>query len=96
MTPPPVIRVTADHIAHGKRNASAGCPIALAVNDCLDESWAYAIPDIALIYDACGVMLAYAHLSVDAQLFIERFDGGLAVEPFEFSVEWIDQDRAAA
>jgi hypothetical protein len=98
MNPPKVIRVTADHIAKGQRCDSESCPIALAVS----EQWG---PCHRIQVDPAGIIVFPGDLdrwwTVDppplaAQLFMEAFDEGHSVEPFEFAVEWIDQDGVGA
>ena len=91
MNPPSVIRVTADHIARGKRHDAFLCPIALAACEQTGcEPGDLVVGDYIIAPSRAGDISG--HLPASACSFERDFDDGLPVEPFEFAVEWIGQD----
>ncbi len=71
------IQVTQSHIDRGDPRNCAGCPIALALKDATDHNW------------WVGVRSAMSStitriLPTEASAFINAFDCGAEVEPFEF------------
>jgi len=82
------IRVTADHIARGKRSDALYCPLALAAQDAgLTE------PHVAscALYWGGGYGIV---LPLFVQDFIGWFDRGDAVAPFEFDLDLPDAGGA--
>ena len=77
------IRVTAEHIARGEPRHPGGCPIAVALQDA-------GLPAIVgersadLAFGSSAYRSALPHT---ARQFIERFDLGAPVHPFEFDIE---------
>jgi hypothetical protein len=88
VSPPALIRVTAVDIALGVRESCEECPIALAI--------VHAIGDMpANVSVSAWDARLYRHedtldaaLPQEARAFIERFDLGDTVEPFEFDLTW--------
>ena len=87
-----MIRVTADHIAEGYRRDACFCPIARAIRgfwpgrqEGAVEVGGY-LPRFARVYDAGWWR---AELPAAAQVFMQDFDEGSPVAPFEFTVEWV-------
>lgn len=78
------ISVTQEHIDQGKKNDNRACPIALAINDATKTNSA------SVGWFSCSF---HTHLGrvtrslpVQASRFIDYFDGGNSVSPFEFEV----------
>lgn len=84
------IKVTQEHIQRGLRNSACSCPIALAMaehfGDDLDHN------DNVV---GCGFITHYEHgtgkrtswwAPPEVERFIDKFDGGGAVSPFEFEL----------
>jgi hypothetical protein len=84
------VEVTAEDIARGARGSPSGCPVALAVCRAIGTAPVHGEIDV----DPEGIHLrgrrdfykASRPLPDEAQEFIGRFDRGLTVEPFAFSV----------
>lgn len=99
MKPPARVRVQRHHIDNGARKDGFACPIALAIQ----EQGGYELGEVSV---AGGLAIwptgesftsAWtASLTQDAADFIKNFDRGRFVAPFEFDVEWIDQDGVGA
>jgi hypothetical protein len=91
--PPAVIRVTADHIARGAPRNPSACPVALAIKGQIPGIYAIEVevsdvtirPTLAFRWWTCVPPDSAAD-------FINAFDAGEPVEPFEFEAEWTDQD----
>lgn len=97
MKPPAVIRVTQDHIADGSAGCGDACPIALAIVDQWDGGGEYAwVTEGTLLLRIDSDHAFTAETPPQAAEFIEAFDADRPVEPFEFGVEWIDQDGVGA
>ena len=75
------IHVTAEDIANGVREASKACPIALALHR---ETGLDAINVLSKWKSLTHPMMAYIDLPRSALIFMERFDEGMAVNPFNF------------
>ena len=75
-----LFRVTAAHIADGKRGADTSCPIALAFADAGYAAHVF-YGKFRLSSDAA---FNRRHLSAKAHEFVRRFDAYLPVEPFNF------------
>jgi hypothetical protein len=80
------VTVTAEDIARGFPRDCGQCPINLALRRVMPRHviW-FAVADTTVQYEAYGVPLS-AKLPPEATAFIHRFDAGLPVEPFVFSV----------
>lgn len=74
------ITVTAEDIEKGKPAAAEQCALALACRRA-------GLVNASVDNDTIDFWLGSAQLPASAQLFIEMFDGGLEVEPFEFELE---------
>ena len=82
-------RITAsrDHIANGVRNSASNCPLALAVREATGSK--------AVVVDKAGAIYVegLACIGFDekdeslVRLFVQAFDQGLNVAPFEFSCQ---------
>lgn len=75
------IRVTAEHIAAGRRFHRCECPIALAIKECTGEPWIVYHSRIDRIFGS--LILALPDV---ARKFIADFDGGRPVQPIEFTL----------
>lgn len=79
------IRVRQEHIDKGVCNSPWECPIALAAQEAIgtDELsvWPY------LLTWCAGELVHEADMPRPAREFIENFDDGRPVEPFEFEIE---------
>ena len=82
------IRVTADHIAEGERGNPCACPVALAVRDQTGAQIAYV--DMATVAITRRNHDFEAHSPPQVSHFVDAFDHGHPVEPFEFTVTWQD------
>lgn len=84
------VRVTADHIERGKRHVGHSCPIALAIR----EQWPGTPPRAVFVTDRYASVAAegehwlYCEVPDAAATFIDLFDEGREVAPFEFDAEW--------
>lgn len=85
------VQVTQDHIDNGHRNSAVSCPIALALKEtpgATNVSVGIGTASIGygnvLRYD---YKRTYYHLPWQATEFIDRFDFGDPVQPFEFEME---------
>ncbi len=96
------IKVTEDHIKNGERGAISSCPIALATNAVFNGKYFCSVNPAYEDGKAFGEILVYSSeytLKDGGQVFlfqfespefvkfIQDFDGGFDVEPFEFDVE---------
>jgi hypothetical protein len=95
MNPPSVIRVTADHIANGKRGRTDRCPIALAIRTQWPDVAVDVHPREAAAQDTVSFLRYRAMLPDEARDFVAEYDDGGDVDPFEFAVKWTDEDGAA-
>jgi len=82
------VRVTAGHIAKGTRSDPCACPVAHAVMDALPSPCEVDLY-VGRIYirpDAGDLVIVEQPASVID--FIEAFDDGQPVQPFEFTLDW--------
>jgi hypothetical protein len=95
---PRVIRVTAGHITRGVPQNCGRCPIALAIRDAWGLSTVEVIADINELIVYPGGLFFRTETPSDVAAFMNAYDndGPDYVAPFEFAVEWIDQDGAGA
>jgi hypothetical protein len=82
-----LVQVTQDDIDAGLPCVSNHCPVALALNRATGCEW-----DVQG-NGCCGIrMKAKNYFSLnapnDVAYFVEEFDDGLPVEPFEFELDW--------
>jgi hypothetical protein len=87
MKPPESIKVTADHIAKGEPYESDRCPVALAI--C--EQWRPGAQASVWVHAIASVPSGEswtAKLPDAALWWVESFDFGRPVEPFEFELNW--------
>ena len=88
------VKVLDRHIQKGKPNKCAECPIALALVDAgFDRPWV----DHSLVHyfakpDGVREELYHFWLPGDAVGFVEDFDEGKPVKPFEFIVDEVARD----
>lgn len=78
------IKVTQEHIDKGERSLCAFCPVALAFKDVFPDKKVQAGIGVAIIEDAKYLLAEYWDLPREASNFIEQFDRGFPVYPFEF------------
>lgn len=74
------ITVTEEHIKHGIVRSVYNCPIALALKDCTRDEHAYAG---VIDFKVCNNYYAPPEKALD---FIQAFDSGEFVVPFEFEL----------
>ncbi len=72
------ITVTQEHIEKGDKCSDWSCPIALAIND-IDKFWNVSVGDNEIVLNETSYTAPPTVTS-----FVQRFDGGLTVAPFEF------------
>lgn len=91
-TPKMLVRVTQDDIDEGEREDCFMCPVARALTrefpGCIPEVTGTGI-ELYEFDDACdglGTWLFHARTPKKAAEFIEAFDDGEGVEPFEFTL----------
>lgn len=77
-----IIRVTEAHIASGKQVCSDGCPVALALRD---AGHPLAVVPNKMFWASDNKREKIAYFPTSVYEFIQRFDSGLAVKPFEFA-----------
>jgi hypothetical protein len=84
------IRVTAEHIRRGTRDACTKCPVALAILATAGIRSVRVHPDEVTVRRGPDGLFLSADLPQDARDFIDAFDasGPGAVQPFEFTVTW--------
>lgn len=80
------VKVTADDIEKGERGNPCFCPIAQAVRRELDLQ----VPHLTEVGELCMIVRsATFRLPDTARKFVDDFDSGRDVEPFEFTAERI-------
>ena len=77
------IQVTQAHIDKGKRKSRCLCPIALALKDKFGYN---CDPRVDTVHMALGTSTFYKS-TPETVCFIDRFDGGAPVTPFDFELE---------
>ena len=78
-----IIKVTQEHIDNGVKFNCSKCPIALAMTEKFPNC---AVGLFGYWVDATDLTMDYKLLPVNANKFIEMFDSGKKVEPFEFEI----------
>lgn len=87
------IKVTENHIAQGEKESCSYCPVALAISEVIglgDEDYIKVTDNVEI-----GIMVKKEMHHYQFEYpnnvceFINKFDRGLVVEPFEFDL-WID------
>lgn len=75
------IKVTQEHIDKGTDNEPELCPVALAIKEVFGM-WAF------VSVSECSIIVADRILFVPTSVhdFVERFDNGYTVDPFEFEL----------
>jgi hypothetical protein len=81
------IEVTEDDILNGKKGSGCFCPIARAVKRKLIPATYVRVTKHDLVTDYSEIFPASASLPNTAQSFIQAFDAGHKVEPFDFEIE---------
>lgn len=83
------INVTLDMIKHGKPARTCNCPISLAVAEKVKPNLKVSIlsEDCAIYEDGWKHEVALVKLPIKVGNFVLRFDTGMAVEPFTFTLE---------
>lgn len=84
------IKVGWRHINAGARSNACFCPIALALMECVPHG-----PEdhVSVGTDSCGATPhGRADLPRAARDFINRFDAGMPVTPFEFNLKFVPYD----
>ncbi len=80
------IRVTSEHIRRGEQHSLSACPIALAVRE--HDGFADAEVGSFFVYKGRSFLFPPSFTTPSkAAKFIQDFDAGRAVEPFEFELE---------
>ena len=79
-----IIKVTREDIENGEPDSSGSCPIALATRR---AGVVNLNSDIYVTGDRILFSNRFARLPLKASLFIEEFDLGEVVMPFEFTIE---------
>ena len=85
------IKVTQEHINKGKRKDYSSCPIALAVKDVFPND-VIEVGQFDLTFENCdyesgnGKYLGYELPNIACN-FVEDFDAGRNVKPFDFELE---------
>ena len=74
------ISVTQEDIEQGQRENCNYCPVALAIKRVV-KPW-----DMAVGTSTCGINAHSYTLPTVAMMFIDSFDKGLPVQPFEFEL----------
>ena len=94
------IEVTDQDIREGCKSDSGNCPIANAGNRALREIgindlWFSASPGFTALFDN-GEYAAFVcvEVPIEARRFMNKFDGGDEVDPFEFYLNFIPAYRA--
>ena len=82
------VSVTAEDIAQGQPQSYCRCPVALALTRAADSRWVEVIADEARFARRGRYMAETASLPSVVQRFIDAFDRGQPVEPFEFDLEF--------
>lgn len=72
------------------------CPIALAIRELHPDARVDVFDNTAALTLPGGTALLLARLPQEARRFIDRFDSGEPVEPFEFELTWRTDAEAAA
>ena len=95
------IKVLQSHInlAKDKRGSSKTCPVAFAIKDALHwQGISYnevnVYPGMITIEKDKGVFAendAYKNIPPEVKTFVERFDRGLSVDPFDFEFDLDDK-----
>lgn len=80
------IEVTAEDIANGERKNACRCPVALAATRAGMRLVHVDLDSIGEKFVG-GVWGRSSYLPVEACEFVDRFDRGLAVEPFIFEIK---------
>lgn len=87
MNPPATIRVTGHHIARGIPRNTGLCPVARAIKGHCGD-----LADVEVKLHELTVYQGGNRYTAEppgkAQAFIQDFDDGRMVRPFEFEVEW--------
>ena len=79
------VKVTQDHIDRGLRSHTRCCPLALALQSATGNI--YICVGSSLVWDTNKPGEIYGHISTRAEHFVEDFDNGEPVVPFEFELE---------
>lgn len=78
--------VTQDHIDRGARNSVTSCPVSLALDDVRVHVWG---GDVCLSRDGTHQGEHFGvTLPGEVAAWINDFDDGLPVHPFEFDIDW--------
>ena len=86
------ISVTDEHIALGKPRCSDGCPIWMAIEERMDPSWRLLVVPVRAEFTHVRAQFSVkrarivASLPMSARNFIQDFDTGQPVAPFEFEL----------
>lgn len=76
------IQVTEDHICRGQPGRGDCCPVALALRESGFPN--VHVSKLFIWHDGPG---RWSHLPAEVKKFVEDFDAGAVVVPFEFEVE---------
>lgn len=77
------ISVTQEHIDAGTRCSPYACPIANAIRDTIGDVWFVSVTRLEIKIGNSSRIAA----PESARSFIDAFDDGQAVQPFEFELE---------
>lgn len=81
------IKVTEKDIKYGEERCPGTCPIARAINRELPGQ------DVMVFKSICEINHYEYELPPRAYDFIEQFDAGLPVEPFEFDISGLEKEH---
>jgi hypothetical protein len=81
------IEVTAEDIQNGMPGWCGKCPVALAVRRALGGFVKREVASVGVSYAAVYVDSRIHMLPSDARMFVQNFDEGEPVEPFDFEIE---------
>jgi hypothetical protein len=84
-----LINVTQEHINNGIPTKCGLCPVALAINDVLNNTYYHAYVyhnEIDIANNSFAVKQSF-DLPESVKLFINKFDKNLPVEPFKFELD---------
>ena len=86
------ITVTQDDIDKGSRGESCKCPVALALKRAVPHSDGVEVCEHFFVFHDAGVRWFTSLLPLEVVRFVEEFDAGGKVEPFEFQMTFFKQD----
>lgn len=86
------ITVTPEDILNGERADSCKCPIARALRRAVPHSDGVEVCEHFFVFHDNGIRWFTSLLPLEAVRFMEEFDAGGNVAPFEFQITFFKQD----